>query len=261
MAQDTMRDPSITSTGLPNVTIGLDVSDRWTELCVLDAAGTVTQTGRVGTTLAALEGGFAQRPAARIVLETGAHSPWMSRALAGWGHEVIVANARRGKLIAHNHSKSDQVDAEFLARLGRVDPQLLAPIQHRGRAAQVALGLVRTRDAAVRTRSHLISHVRGSVKAVGSRLPKCSAESFARQASEALPAELAGHLHPMLTTISQLTTQIRRYDTELERLIATTYTEAQPLMAIQGVGPVTALCFVLTLETPTRFANGRRVAS
>lgn len=261
MQQDTMPRPSMTSAGVPNVTIGLDVSDRWTELCMVDAAGTVTETGRVGTTLVALERRFATMPPTRIVLETGAHSPWVSRALASWGHEVIVANARRGKLIAHNHSKADTVDAELLARLGRVDPTLLAPVEHRAAEAQAALGLLRTRDAVVRARARLISHMRGSVKSIGGRLPTCSAESFPRQAAPALPPELADHLTPVLTILTQLTAQIRQYDTAVAKLVAAPYAEAQPLMGIAGVGPLTALCFVLTLEAPQRFPTGRAVAS
>lgn len=261
MPQDTMRTPTMTSAGVPNVTIGLDVGDRWTDLCVVDAGGAVAETGRVATTLPGLERRFATMPPARIVLETGTHSPWMSRALASWGHEVIVANARRGQLIAQNDSKSDTVDAELLARLGRVDPHLLAPVQHRGADAQAALALLRSRDAVVRTRSLLVSHVRGSVKAVGGRIPACSAESFPRQAAPALPAALAGALGPVLTLITELTTQIRQYDRAVEQMVTTPYREAQPLMAIAGVGALTALCFVLTLEDPARFPTSRAVGS
>lgn len=261
MLQDTMPHAALTSVAMPNVTIGLDVGDRYTELCALDAPGTVVETGRIATTLAALERRFASMPPTRVVLESGTHSPWMSRALAGWGHEVIVANARRVQLIAQNNSKSDAVDAELLARLGRVDPKLLAPIHHRGAQAQQDLALLRTRDAIVRARTLMVNHTRGSVKAVGGRLPACSTASFPRQAAAALPAALAPTLTPVLETITTLTMQIAHYDRDVERLVAERYPDAHPLMQIAGVGALTALCFVLTLEAPDRFPTSRAVGS
>jgi transposase len=183
----------------------------------------------------------------------------MSRALAGWGHEVIVANARRLQLIAQNDAKSDAVDAELLARLGRVDPRLLAPVHHRGAQAQQDLALLRTRDAVVRARTLLVNHVRGSVKAVGGRLPACSTESFPRQAADALPAALAPTLAPVLATIAALSAEVGRFDRAVERLVATRYPDAQPLVQVAGVGALTALCFVLTLESPDRFPTSRAV--
>lgn len=179
----------------------------------------------------------------------------------GAGHEAIVANARRLQLIAQNDSKSDQVDAELLARLGRVDPQLLKPIQHRDADTQIALSHLRTRDALVRARTLLVNHVRGSTKASGGRVPRCSTESFPRQAAAALPPALLPQLTPVLEEITTLTRQIRQADRAVEQLVATTYAEAQALTQIAGVGALTALCFVLTLEDPARFPTSRAVGS
>ncbi len=112
------------------VTVGLDVGYRYTRLCVVDAAGAVIEERRLPTTPVALERRFGQAEQMRIVLETGTHSPWMSRMLTTCGHEVIVANARRLRLIAASDSKNDRADAEALARIGRLDPALLSPIRH-----------------------------------------------------------------------------------------------------------------------------------
>jgi transposase len=241
--------------------VGLDVGDRYSQLCVIDAAAEVIEEIRISTTHVALERRFAGRPRARIVLESGTHSPWMSRALASWGHEVIVANARRVQLIAKGNTKSDRVDAELLARLGRADPRLLAPVQHRGAEAQADLAFVRSRDALVRARSLLVNHVRGTVKAQGERLPSCSTESFADQAAAALPPALKVLLTPVLTMVSALTEQIKQYDREVVRLATKRYPETKPLRQIAGVAELTALCYVLTLEDPARFATSRAVGS
>lgn len=243
------------------VTVGLDVGDRYSEFYVIDAEGQFVEGGRVATSPAAVARWGAVLPPARIVLESSTHSPWLSRAVAAAGHEVIVANPRRVQLIAQGDSKSDRLDAELLARLGRVDPQLLAPVHHRGAAAQVALAQLRTRDALVRARTLLVNHVRGSTKAVGGRLPRCSTESFPRQAAAALPSALAPQLAPVLETIAGLTRDIRHVDRAVEQLVETTYAEARALTQVPGVGALTALCFVLTLEDPARFPTSRAVGS
>jgi transposase len=129
-------------------------------------------------------------PRARVVLEAGTHSPWVSRLLTALGHETIVANPRKLRAIYANEDKADQVDAEYLARVGRADPTLLRGIRHRGERAQADLAVVRARDALVRTRTLLINHARGVVKAMGGRLPKCSAEAFARKVTAHLPPAL-----------------------------------------------------------------------
>src|SRR5204862_5988663 len=118
----------------------------------------------------------------RIALETGTHSPWVSRLLRQWGHEVIVANPRKVRLIGYSRRKNDRLDARSLADLASVRPRLLFPIEHVSAEVQADRGVLRARDALVRARSGLINHARGLVKAVGDRLPSCSAESFAKKA-------------------------------------------------------------------------------
>jgi transposase len=117
------------------VTIGMDVSDRYSRLCVLDARGQIEREERVRTTPDAAGAWFANYAHARVVLEVGPHSPWLSRLLKSQSHEVVVANPRRVRLIAEATRKSDRTDAETLARLGRADPKLLHPIEHRGESA------------------------------------------------------------------------------------------------------------------------------
>lgn len=250
---------SITATG--RLTIGLDLSDKTMEACVLDGAGEVVERFRVRTTQPALERALARFEPSRVILEVGTHSPWVSRLITRLGHEGIVANPRRVRLIAENDSKSDDFDAELLARLGRIDPNLLAPIAHRGEQAQRDLVLLRSRDGLVRARSQLINQVRGFAKSLGTRLPASSAEAFPRRVRTVATKGLFPGFETMLAMIEQLTAEIRRLDREIERLCAEGYAETRILRQVKGVGPVTALAFVLTLEDPHRFARSRSVGS
>ena len=240
---------------------GLDVGDRYTYVCMLSVDGAVVDEGRVPTTPEALQRRFGGLPRRRLVLEIGAHSPWISRLLAESGHEVLVANARQLRLIAESDSKSDGADAETLARLGRLDPALLKPIRHRGPAAQRDLALIRARDALVQARTQLVNHVRAAVKSVGARLPKCSTDSFPTRVRTVIPDALAPTLGPVLDVIAAVSQELGRYDRHVETLAATRYPETTALRQVPGVGALTALSYVLTLEDPARFPKSRAVGS
>ncbi len=250
---------NITESG--SLTIGLDLGDKHTEACVLDAGGEVVETFRVRTTPVALDRALSRFKASRVVLEVGTHSPWVSRRVTALSHEVVVANPRRVRLIAENDSKSDRFDAELLARLGRLDPSLLSPIVHRGEQAQRDLVLIRARDGLVRARSQLINQVRGFAKSLGSRCPASSTEAFVKRVRATLPDDLFPGLETMLGMIAQLTAEIRSMDRKVEQLCEERYPETAVLRQVKGVGAITALCFVLTLEDPHRFAKSRSVGA
>jgi transposase len=245
----------------PKMTIGLDLGDRYSYFYTLDPQGEKIESGRVQTTRSALEKRFRGGERARVVIEAGTHSPWVSRLLAECGHEVLVANPRQLARIAQNQSKDDPVDAELLARLGRVEPQLLSPIVHRGAEAQADLAVIRARDAVVAARTRLVNPVRGAVKSWGARLPKCSPRSFAQKGESQVPEPLRAALGPVLEVIAELTEQIKGYDRQLEAACQENYPETELLRQVGGVGAVTALAFVLTLEDPHRFGRSRSVGS
>lgn len=242
-------------------TYGLDLGDKKSVICVLDADGEVVEEARVTTSEHGFTHYFQERAPARVVMEVGGHSPWVSRLLEELGHEVLVANARRVKLISQNHRKGDQVDAEFLARLGRVDPQLLAPIHHRGQKTQTHLVVVRARAAMVRVRTTLIVSARNTVKSLGLKIPSSSCASFYRRAMESLPEELRESLLPMLESIKKLSQEIRACEQRIQKLCETEYPETARLMGVNGVGFITALTFVLLIEDPSRFRNARAVGA
>ena len=180
--------------------VGLDLGDKRSHLCVLDREeGKVLEEGTVPTTREALTRRFTTTRPMRIALEAGTHSPWVSELLMGLGHQVIVANPRRLRLIYTNRRKNDRVDARYLAQVARLDPELLAPVRHRGHEARAALALLRSREALVASRTKLINHVRGVVKSVGGRLPSCTAGAFGtKRMAEKLPEHLKEVLLPFL---------------------------------------------------------------
>jgi transposase len=220
------------------------------------------EEGRLRTSPETFRRRFAsEQPPMRIAIEAGTHSPWVSRVLEECGHEVLVANARKLRLIYSNKRKTDEIDAENLARLARVDPELLYPLKHRGEESQAHMALIRSREALVSCRTQLVNHVRGAVKSFGGRLPKCPARSFHKRASEHIPEALRPALGPILEQIGSLTERIRDYERELETISKEHYPETDLLRQVEGIGPLTALTFVLTLEDPYRFEKSRSVGA
>ena len=249
------------ATQYPKVTIGLDLGDRTSQVYELDAQGRRARETTVGTRPGAIDAYFGGRPHCRVVMEAGTHSPWVSRRIEALGHEVVVSNPSLVYGKRRRKKRNDRLDAEFLARQGRADVALLHPIRHRGVRAQQDLELLRARDQLVRARTKLINHVRGAVKSLGGRLLRCSAEAFPRRASGDLPEEQRPALEPLLEVIADLTGRIRAFDRGIERLVAESYPEAQRLQQPRGVGPLTALAFILLVEDPTRFQHSREVGA
>ncbi len=239
------------------LTIGVDLGDRSSRYCLLDEQGEVIQEGSVATTKKGLNQVFGALSRCRVALEVGTHSPWVSRQLAGMGHEVIVANARRVRLIAESSRKDDRLDARALARLARIDPQLLSPIRHRSAQAQADLMRVRARAALVEVRTALINSARGLTKSYGERLRKCSAERVSKELGLELSTELRAALGPLLAEVESLSERIKEYDRQIEVVARERYAEVELLKQVSGVGTLIALTYMLTLEDPHRFRRSR----
>lgn len=243
-------------------TIGVDLGDRYSAYCVVDqGTGEVTARGRLRTAPPAFQKFFASRGGARVVMEVGTHSAWASRLVARHSAALYVANARHLHFIFKSKRKSDGVDAEALARVGRMDPELLRPIRHRGEGAQRDLTLIRARAALVRARTDLVNALRGLVKAHGARLPKQDAATVDLRMREHVPEALRDALTPLLVSIECLSREIQAHDKAIERLCQESYPETACLRQVWGVGPLTALTFVLTLEDPAHFARSRDVGA
>jgi len=241
------------------LTIGLDLGDRSSWYCVLDEAGGVLLEQKLSTTPKAMKEVFGAMPRSRVALETGTHSPWVSRALSELGHEVIVAHARNVRLIGESRRKDDRLDAQTLARLARVDPQLLCPVKHRSARAQADLTVIRARAGLVRARTALVNTARGLAKSYGERLRGCNVRNMNPEKADGLSPELQTALQPLLAGIELLSEQIREYNERIERLAQESYPQVQLLKQVKGVGTLIALTFVLTLEDAHRFRKSRDV--
>jgi len=235
------------------------LGDRSTAFCVLDTDGAIVAEGKLKTTQAAIDQQFASLAPARVALEAGTHSGWISRLIDSYGHEVIVANPREVRKIYQNDRKNDRSDAQILARLARFDPQLLEPICHRTATMQADLATVRARETLVTARTKCINAMRGLVKSMGGRLPKCSTESFCERVSADVPAELEDALRPLLTAIQTLNEQICCCDKQIEALATEIYPQTALPRQVSGVGALTALAFILTIADGARFAKSRDI--
>ena len=239
--------------------VGLDVGDRQSHSCVLDLDGNVVAEGAMKTTEASFRVLFEGKGRMRIALEAGTHAPWISRLLIALGHDVLVANPRKVRLIAESNGKNDRADARLLARLAHVGPALLSPIQTRSAQTQIDLAVIRAREVAVQTRTKIVNAVRGMVKSTGQRLPASPTLTFARKATAACPEALQPALLPLIRLVQTLTDDITAYDRLVEEK-ACAYPETQAIQTIAGVGALTAVAFVLVLNNDrSRFKHSRDV--
>jgi transposase len=243
-------------------TIGCDLGDKFSDLFILTANGETQVPERLKTTQAGVKKFFSQRKPAHVVLEASTHSSWVSSIVKKLGHEVTVADTRRLRLISHSDSKSDRTDAELLARLGRADPdlKLLRPIRHRGDQAQADLAVAKSRDMLVGARTKLVNQARGLVKSFGERLPASHTRSIHRKAASAIPELLKPALQPLFKAIEMLNEQISELDKTVEQ-VAKRYADVEVVRQIDGVGVLTALVFLLTLDDKTRFDKSRKVGA
>ena len=234
--------------------IGMDLGDRQSQVCVVDADGAIVEESTIPTTRAALLRKFGALERSRIVIETGTHTNWVHDLLVERGHEVIVANARKVRAISANERKCDELDARMLARLGRSDVNLLHPVEVRPEELRLDMTVIRARAALVETRTALVNSVRGLSKTSGYALTKCAAKSLHKQAIE---AKIARALRPLMDALEELSEQIKEYDRQIAELSRTRYPQTALMRQVKGVGPVTALYFVLMIADPKRFKDAR----
>ena len=239
---------------------GIDLHAEQSQICILDEDGEVMETSRVRTSRKALER-FFTRDRMRVVMEAGGSSPWVSRLLESLGHEVVVCSPRRVRLIAESKLKNDRVDAEVLARLVRLDPEFLRPIQHRSEEAQLLRANLKVRSAMVEARTKWINTIRGLLRSFGYKVSGKAPHTFVDRVDKIeLPADLRAVIEPLLEQLDLLTGEITRRNEHLEEMVKD-LPEVEHLRGIPGVGPVVATYFVLTIDDPNRFRRSRDVAS
>ncbi len=222
-------------------------------------AGKIILEQKVSTTPEAIKQTFGKIPQSLIALETGTHSPWVSRLLTELGNKVIVAHAQKVQLITKSNRKDDRHDAGTLARLARIDAELLGPVRHRSAQAQIHLTVIRARAELVRARTALVNAACGLMKSYGERLPKCGTQQVSEKLAEGVSAELRELLEPLLKEIESLNEPIKEYDGRMEKIAKEAYPEVSLLKQVRGVGTQIALTYVLTIEDPYRFSKSREV--
>lgn len=242
-----------------DITIGMDLGDKLHLAVVFDADGNEIDIIKVANTKDGISKHFKPFNGAAVAIEAGTHSPWVSRLLEELGCRVYVGNPRKLRFIWDSNDKSDERDARMLGMVCRLEPRLLHPLQHRGSQAQVDRVMIKSRDILVRSRTKLINHARGVVKTTGERLPKCSSDSFIKRCTDHVPKDLRPALEPLFSIISNVSEQIHELDAKITLMCQQLYPEAERLQQVPGVGPVTALCYVLTIEDPARFSKSRQV--
>jgi len=240
------------------LTIGIDLGDRTSRYCILDERGEIVSEERLATSKEGFNSLLEKMPRSRVALEAGTHSPWVSAQIASLGHEVIVANPHKLKLITQSAKKNDRIDAERLARLARVDAKLLSPIRHRGAEAQADLAVIRARAELMETRTALINSARGLAKPMGERLGKCEADQVKESLASGMRDEVREVIGPLLKSVEAISRQIAEYDKKIEKITGR-YPETELLRQVHGVGPLIALTFILTLEDAQRFQQSRDV--
>jgi transposase len=188
-------------------------------------------------------------PGSRIALETGMHSPWVSRLLSGLGREVIVAHARQVRLIGESRKKDDRLVAQRLARLARMDPQLLCPVKHRSAKAQADLTVIRARAGLVRARTALVNTARGLAKSYGERLRGCNVRNMNPEKAEGLSPELQPQPQEAWESKLCRTKRISTFGKLLNRLVANGWARflVRPDLCPDG----TLCCTVYTTPRPT----------
>jgi transposase len=243
------------------VTIGMDLGDRRHSYCVLDRKGAKVKEGDIPNSrsqLAAMAGFY---PGAVVVMEAGTHSPWVSRFLEGLGLKVIVANPRKVRAIYQSERKSDKRDAEMLARIGRMDPKLLYPVEHGSEQAQHDMLQIKLRDALVRNRVSMINAIRFTLKSLGYEVSNPSSQKFHKTVMSEVPEECQKAIKPAVRALEELSARIKELDAALAKLAEERYPQTVYLQQVSGVGPITALYFVLKVGDPKRFERTRDVGA
>ena len=239
----------------------MDLGDRRHAVCVLDESGEILKEGTIPNERGQLEAMARSYQGATVAIEAGTHSPWISRFLTKHGMHVLVANARKTRAIYKNERKSDRIDAMMLARIARMDPELLCPIEHCSEQAQEDMLQIKLRDSLVRSRVDMINAVRFTLKSLGYAVSNPSSERFHKQVIHEVPESIREVIAHNVAAIAELTAQIKALDAAISKLAAERYPETIYLQQVGGVGPLTALYFVLKVESPERFERTRDIGA
>jgi len=243
--------------------VGLDVSLKQTAVCVVDQAGKIKREAMVASDPDAIAQFIAAHAphAARIGLETGATSTWLWTELNKRGLPVICIDARHAKAaLKMQINKSDRNDAAGIARIMQCgwykEVRVKALDSHAVRA------LLSSRALLVQMKRDLENQIRGFLKNFGLVIGRAKMNTFTAKTVELIGGQplLAAAIEPLLKAREALARQIEALDRKLLRL-ARSEPQARRFMTVPGVGPITALCYLATIDDPARFEKSRSVGA
>lgn len=241
------------------IVVGVDVSEKHLNLCEIDGDDAVCESRMANSSKKLLEH-FQGKAKRRIIIEVGAHTRWIAELLEQLGHQVLIVDPRRTKLISGSLYKDDRIDAMTLAMLGRDAPALLKTVPLRRLESQMVLTLVRARASAVKGRTRIVNTVRGVLKPYGYTIPKDSrGATFTAYIRETLDQALLRIVEPLLVLIETFNAQIKRYDDDVALVLPRLAPDTVHLTQINGVGALTVLYFVALIGDPHRFASNRDI--
>ena len=246
------------------LTIGMDLGNKTCEICILNTSdGSLIVRETVCSDIVSIKkyfSKFTNPMIVQIALEAGTHSPWIYHLLKEMKFHVLVGHPRKLRAIWDNDNKNDQKDAEMLARIARFDTKLLSPIKHRSQSSHIDLSIIKCRDGLVSSRTNLVNMVRGLLKSQGINPPSCSTVCFPKNIYKILPEEVYSIFSEVLSAIDDITVKIHNLDKKIEKKCKE-YNETESLRQIKGIGPVTSLSYILTLENHNRFRKSRDVGA
>lgn len=242
--------------------IGVDLGDKKHHVCVSDKDGNILSETTIANRREHLLGLAKEHRGGLFAMEVGTHSPWVSRLIEENGCTSLVANARKLRAIYQNDRKCDALDARMLAKLARVDPDLLCPIQHGSEQRQLDRLAITLRDSLVRQRANIITTMRFSLKSLGVGLRGCSTPCFTKLCRQQLEdSPLLAAVQTSLVALDELNAQIKALDKQIAKTAGEHYPQTKLLEQICGVGPITSLSYVLAVGDPERFKDSRDVAA
>jgi transposase len=242
--------------------IGIDIGDKINFVCILNNKGEILFRKEISNTKEDMREYFQSIEKASIVFEVGSHSPWISRLLIADGHDVFICNPRKLAAVSQNLKKSDEEDSLMLAQLLLTGKHLLSQVHHANEDKMRDFLLIKSRKALVKCRTILINTSRGVVKSFGERIsPNLTANAFHKYAGDSLTSESNEKIKDLIEVIGKTTEQILLYEKNIDTLIQNKYPVAQLLQSINGVGPLTSLTYVLTIDDPKKFPNSRTVGA
>ena len=250
-------------------TIGADVSDRTTKICVMTKADGGERRIVVETTCATTETGFEEAFSKfdrswPVVFETGTHCRWMDRLFRKMGFRTIIGNPGKIPSITKSNTKNDRNDARELARLALADPAMLHPVFLRGETFQQMLRFHHARNMLISQRTQTINQIRGFAKSMGHRIERTSTERFHELGKAEWPEELEECAWPLMGSLKTINLKIKAYDKLIARLAERPEFKAmvERVRAVYGVGIIGSTVFIAAIGgRPDRFGHARDVGA